>query len=119
MQRDVKNRARGGLELLRQVYAELHRCLGDEYSPAQLLRAAQGLIDVSNSEYSSETYQDGIHYSGYYSRPVDSMMQHSAWVLLENESRCDNLTDERLEKDVNAVRRLHAMHNPDRYYHRG
>jgi hypothetical protein len=112
------SRARG-LELLRQVYAELHRCLGDEHSPAELLRAAQALIDVSNAEYSSKSFQDGIHHPGYYSHPVDAMISEYPWILLENELRCDNLTDERLECSPNVLRRLKYFYNPDRYYHRG
>lgn len=118
MEKKGNTRARG-LELLRQVYSELHRCLGDEYSPSELLRAAQSLIDVSNSEYSSKTFQDGIHHPGYFSHPVDMMISDHSWMLLENELRCDNLTDERLAYDPNVLRRLKYFYNPDPYYHRG
>jgi len=108
-----------GLELLRQVYAELHRCLGDEYSPTELLRAAQALIDVNKSEYSSKTFQDGVQHSGYYSHPVDSMISDFPWTLVENELRLDNLTDERLQNNPNILHRLRYFYNPDPYYHRG
>ena len=111
-------RARG-LGLLRQVYAELYAQLGDEYSPLDLLRAAQALIDVTKSEYTSKSYQDGLHHPGYYSHAVDTMIGYQPWCLLENEQRCDNLGDERLEADFNVKQRLSSLYNPDRYYHRG
>lgn len=100
-------RARG-LELLRQVYAELHACLGDQYSSAELLKAAQSLIDIRNREYSTSTYQDIVHYAGYYSYSVDTMIERP-WLLLENEMRCDNLGDERLALNAYAQERLRRL----------
>lgn len=114
----TSTRARG-LDLLRQVYAELLVNLRDEYSPAELLRAAQALIDVTQDEYTTKLYQDGLHHSGYYSHAVDTMIGYRSWCLLENELRCDNLGDERLDDDPNIKERLRSLHNPDRYYHRG
>lgn len=97
-----------GVELLRQVYAELYACLGDVYSSVELLRAAQSLIDLRNQEYSAKTYQDELHYSGYYSHAVDSMIERP-WLLLENELGCDNLGDERLALNVQAQQRLRRL----------
>jgi hypothetical protein len=111
----LSGRARG-LELLKQVYAELHWSLGDVYSPAELLRAAQSLIDVSNSEYSSKTYQDGVHYPGYYSYAVDTMIEQNPWAVFANEGRADNLDDDRFAANWNAVQRLLRLYNPDAYH---
>jgi hypothetical protein len=116
--RNGNTRARG-LELLRQVYAELHRCLGDDYSPAEILRAAQAVIDVSSEEYSSKKYEDGVRHRGYYSHEVDTMIRESPWWLLMHESRCDNLGDERFSYNPNVVQRLKWYYNPDPYDHRG
>lgn len=116
--KEKSNRARG-LALLRQVYAELFAQLGDIYSPAELLVAAQTLIDVSSDEYTSKTYQDTLAYPGYYSYSVDMMISERPWFLLANEMRCDNLGDDRFAADENLKNRLRRFHNPDRYFHRG
>ena len=108
-----------GFDRLRRVYEELSAFLGDAYSPAELLKAAQALIDVNDSEYSAKRYQDAALHPGYYSYAVDSMIIGQAWWLLENELGSDNLSDERLAGDWNAQQRLKKFYNPDSYYHRG
>lgn len=107
------------LDVLRRVYAELYLHLSEEYSPAELLLAAQTLIDVTDEEYGLKTYQDGVSHPGYFSYDVDSMIRNRPWVLLENESRCDNLDDERLALNSHAKHKLRSLYNPDKYYHRG
>ncbi len=96
-----------GAELLRQVYAELYACLGQQYSPAELLKAAQGLIDLRNQEYTDRTYQEELHYSGYYSHAVDRMIERP-WLLLENEPRCEGVDDD-LIVDAYAQQRLRRL----------
>jgi hypothetical protein len=108
-----------GLDLLRSVYAELYAELGDTFSPGELLKAAQALIEVTRDEYSAKKYQDGVHHRGYYSHEVDTMVRENAWHLMWHERRCDNLGDERLESDQNSMRRLRELYYPDPYYHRG
>lgn len=108
----IARRARG-LDLLRQVYAELHRCLGDDYSPSELLRAAQSLIDISNTEYTNETFQDGIHYSGYYSRSVDAMIEGNPWLVYITEGRHD---DDPLSSPFDVTQRLRRLYKPDRFH---
>jgi hypothetical protein len=102
-----------GLELLRQVYAELHQCLGDDYTASELLRAAQSLIDISNIEYASETYQDGIHYPGYYSNPVDVMIASRPWSVYAAEGGHD---DDPLLPPDEVAQRLRRLHRPDRFH---
>jgi len=109
----------GGLELLRQVYEELYNHLREEFSPAEILRAAQTLIDVTDQEYSDKRYQDGSLHPGYYSFAVDRMILHREWWVLLTELSSDNLTDERLSENHNAKMKLKRFYNPDPYYHRG
>ncbi|WP_156405510.1 hypothetical protein [Sphingomonas sp. Root710] len=111
-------RARG-FDLLRQVYDELYTHLSDDFSPAELLKAAQTLIDVTNEEYSNQTYQDGRTNPGYFSYDVDRMILDRSWWALENESINDDLGDERFYMDFKAVYCLRQYYNPERYLHRG
>jgi hypothetical protein len=73
------------------------------------LKAAQALIDVHDREYTTERYQDAILHPGYFSFAVDSMISQRPWWLLENERRCDNLSDERLFADRNVCERLKIL----------
>jgi hypothetical protein len=91
------------------VYDELFTQLGDRYSPIDLLKAAQALLDVHDSEYTTALYQDELVHPGYFSHSVDSMIRGRPWWLLENEKRCDNLGDERLFADRNLRERLKRL----------
>jgi hypothetical protein len=108
-----------GLDLLRKVYAELYAELSDTFTPAELLRAAQALIDVSSDEYSLKKYADSVRHPGYYSHDVDRMISESPWWLLSHELRCDNLGDERFNLNANVRQRLKDLYNPDSYDYRG
>ena len=98
-----------GPEMLRQVYAELYRHLCDLYTPGEILLAAQKLIDVSNDEYSDPSYRSAAYHPNYYSYDVFSAISYQPWCLLEMESRCDNLGDERLADDHASLARLQRM----------
>ncbi len=95
-----------GLELLRQVYDELYTQLGDDFSPSQLLQAAQTLIDVTNTEYLDSSSQDEQHYAGYFSFSVDTVIGGAPWLALEYEYGNDHLGDDRFSMDVEAPSRL-------------
>lgn len=108
-----------GFELLRQVYDELYSQLGEEYSPTELLQAAQTLIDVTDEEYVSENAKVESHRSGYFSHETDRMLANRAWWVLENEQRNDGLGDDRLSFDIDSTCRLRVLYQPDAYVHRG
>lgn len=118
-QKTSSQKRRGGLELLRQVYDELYNQLGEDFSPAELLRAAQTLIDVTKDEYGTKSYQDGQLHPGYYSTDVDQMITNQQWLILNVE---DGPLDA-LEDSVTSLRErsqsLKRLYNPDAYYHRG
>ena len=87
---DKQNQQRkraGGLALLTQVYEELYLQLGEDYSPAELLKAAQVLIDVTSEEYGSDEYSDSPTKDGYFSAATDRMITNQPWLILERESR--------------------------------
>lgn len=84
---DTKSRNLKGFERVKQVYSELYRHLGEEYSAEELLRAAQILIDVTRDEYVSDGFEDGQSHSGYFSRATDSMIRYNSWLILENECK--------------------------------
>jgi len=107
-----KGRKARGLDLLRQVYAELYVHLGDRFSPADLLQAAQTLIDVSRDEYGNSLFQADHLYSGYYSLAVDVMIQKRPWWPLENECCSDQYDDEIGEYDYRTEQALKRFFGP-------
>lgn len=108
-----------GSALLRAVYAELYLSLGELYSPKDLLIAAQKLIQISGEEYSDRTFQDEVHFSGYYTRDVDFMIKHRPWSIVEYEVGAVEFEEEERFSRFHSENRLKYYHNPDRYYHRG
>jgi len=77
----------GGLGLLVKVYEELYLQLGEDFSPDELLRAAQTLIDVTADEHITSGQSDGIRQDGYFSADTDSMIRRSPWLVCERERR--------------------------------
>lgn len=77
----------GGLGLLTRVYEELYLHLGEEFSPADLLKAAQTLIDVTSEEYGINEYSDSPARDGYFSAETDKMIKNQPWLIFERESR--------------------------------
>jgi hypothetical protein len=89
--------------------------LGDEYSPLELLRAAQSLIELNNSDYTDKTYQDGVNYPGYYSYSVDTMISVNPWIVFANE--CHNLDfDDNDRRATEWTYRLNRWHRPQPYH---
>ncbi|RYG97603.1 MAG: hypothetical protein EON58_09340 [Alphaproteobacteria bacterium] len=117
--KDSPSRRRGGLELLRQVYDELYNQLGEDFSPAELLRAAQTLIDVTKEEYGAKSYQDGQLHPGYYSYDVDSMITNQQWLLLGVEAMSLDAREDMATSLRERSQSLKRLYNPDAYYHRG
>jgi hypothetical protein len=56
-----------GIGLFAAIFDELSNQLGKEFSTAELMQAAQRLIDISKSEYVPKTYKDVAERAGYYS----------------------------------------------------
>jgi hypothetical protein len=56
-----------GIGLFAAIFDELSNQLGKEFSAAELMQAAQRLIDISKSEYVSKIYKDVPERAGYYS----------------------------------------------------
>lgn len=113
-----KKRA-GGLDLLRQVYDELYTELSEEYSPAELLAAAQTLIDVTDEEYVDPREVARANRPGYFSIDVFRQITGRPWLVLENEEHNDGLSDDRFLMDYETKEKIGRFHRPDRYYHRG
>jgi hypothetical protein len=56
-----------GIGLFAAIFDELSNQLGKEFSAAELMQAAQRLIDVSKAEYIPNPYKDVAERAGYYS----------------------------------------------------
>ena len=56
-----------GIGLFAAIFDELSNQLGKEFPTAELMQAAQRLIDITNSEYVPKTYKDVAERAGYYS----------------------------------------------------
>lgn len=61
-----EGRSLRGVTLFGAVFHELSAQLGAEFSSAELMKAAQLLIDVSSTEYVSNPYKDPAERAGYY-----------------------------------------------------
>lgn len=108
-----------GLQLLKQVYDELYTQLGDDFSPVELLQAAQTLIDVTNTEYAESSVGIDHHYAGYFSFSVDAIIGGSPWLALEYEYGNDHLGDDRFRMDFEAPNRIKRYYYIEPYVHRG
>lgn len=93
-----------GVALLGIVFDELSAQLGDEFSSAELMKAAQLLIDVSSAEYVSNPYKDPVDRAGYFSWDLVRAFK-SPWHVSEVETyrleHCD-LDELSLETIENA-----------------
>jgi hypothetical protein len=76
-----------GLALLTRVYEELYVQLGETYSEAQILKAAQTLIDALAEEYNMSEYDRPAIHDGYFSAETDKMIRNHPWLIYERESR--------------------------------
>lgn len=103
-----KKKKKQGLELLKKVYAELYKELGEDVDDIDLLEAAQILIDISNDERIIEFDGERIGGTNYYSRDI-SFIEIAPWTILKNERSNDGLSDERLLYDVGAQSRLKTI----------
>lgn len=108
-----------GIELLRRVYDELYTQLSDDFSPSELLQAAQTLIDITNAEYADTSSEDEQAHAGYFSYSVDTIIGGSPWLALENEYGNDHLGDDRFSMDFEAPARVRRYYIAQQYVHRG
>ena len=56
-----------GIKLFSAVFSELSKQLGKEFSAAELMRAAQQLIDLSKDDFVGVIHKDRGEHAGYYS----------------------------------------------------
>ena len=102
-----------GIKLFGAVFSELSKQLGKDFSAAELMRAAQQLIDISKAEYIGVRHKDGTERAGYYSldlvRAFDTHPWQIAGVETSRMDHCD--TDEfSLESFENAKTLLQGWH---------
>lgn len=76
-----------GIKLLGAVFAELASQLADKLSTAELLYAAQRLIEVSKPDYVAPTYKDVAERPGYYSWDVFKAFESHSWRIAVMEDR--------------------------------
>jgi hypothetical protein len=79
------NRTPRGIGLLGAIFDELSVQLGEEFSSAELMRAAQLLIDTSKSEYVANPYKDPVDRAGYFSWDLVRAFRQ-AWHVAEVET---------------------------------
>jgi len=96
-----------GVALLGAVFDELSAQLGTEFSTAELMGAAQMLIDVSKAEYVANPYKDPVERAGYFSWNLVRAFA-DAWRVAEVETyrmeHCD--LDELSPETTECARRL-------------
>ena len=75
-----------GVRLLGAVLNELSKHLGKDFSTAQLMQAAQQLIDISKAEYIGIPYKDVAERAGYYSWDLVRAFTSHQWQIAEVET---------------------------------
>lgn len=95
-----------GMRLLSAIFGELAESLSEEeISTAELLEAAQKLIELSKNEYISKEEKDVAQYAGYFSYNLTLAFEKYQMRILLNETRMWS------DEDLGACRRkaLHAL----------
>jgi len=104
---EITSRLRG-MRLLGAVFSELTKHLGADFSTAQLMQAAQQLIDISKAEYVGIPYKEVGERAGYYSwdlvRAFISHQWQIACVETNRMHHCD--IDEFTPESYEAARML-------------
>lgn len=98
-----------GLELLKVVYAELYQEVGEDFSTAELMQAAQALIEISRDEYVDKLSDEYVARPEYHSEDVVNAMARRAWIILYNEQSCDDLVDDRRSLDFQGISNLRQI----------
>ena len=75
-----------GIGLIGAVFNELSKRLGTEFSTAELMLAAQQLIDISKAEYVGIPYKDVAERAGYYSWDLVRAFTSHQWQIAEVET---------------------------------
>jgi hypothetical protein len=76
-----------GIGLLGAVFDELSKQLGTDFSTAELMAAAQQLIDLSKSEYVVNKHKDPADRAGYYSWDLVRAFRSHAWQIVESDTQ--------------------------------
>lgn len=77
-----------GMRLLSAIFGELAESLNEkEISTAELLEAAQKLIELSKNEYISKEDKDAAQYAGYFSYNLTMAFEKYQMRILLNELR--------------------------------
>jgi hypothetical protein len=70
-----------GIPLLGAVFTELSRHLGEAYSTAHVLRAAQQLINLARAKHRERAIRDPPEHSGYFSLTLDTALRAHSWTI--------------------------------------
>lgn len=96
-----------GVGLLGVIFDELSSQLGGEFSSAELMNAAQLLIDVTKSEYVANPYREPVERAGYYSWDLVRAFNLHAWQVAEVETqRMDHCDTEEFSLETMEGARL-------------
>lgn len=111
----MQKRRTSNLNLLRQVFAELTTALGDDYSPTELLKAAQILIDTAKAEQDADwTLADWNHHPDYYNQDTYTVLSSNPWMALEHEIDSKLMYDSSKWSDDEISHYFRDLHNINR-----
>jgi len=80
-----------GIKLLSAVFDELSKHLGKEFSSAELMRAAQQLVDLSKDDYVGVVHKDGAERASYYTWDlVRAFISHPWQIASSDTNRLDH-----------------------------
>jgi len=83
-----------GIKLISAVFDELSKHLGKEFSSAELMQAAQQLIDLSKDEFVGVVHKNGAERAGYYTWDLVRAFISHPWQIASVETHridhCDS-----------------------------
>lgn len=88
--RTKKPPAQRGLKLVLAVYNELLQYAERDFTTAELLKAAQQLIDLSKSEYSEPNHDVRVGSSHYFAKDTFTVLSTMPWNTLSVETRINS-----------------------------
>jgi hypothetical protein len=95
-----------GIGLISAVFDELSSHLGKDFSTAELMRAAQTLIDISKTEYVPNPYKEPVERAGYFSWDVVRAFDQCWYVTDAEISRTEHFEDTLSPETLECARRL-------------
>jgi hypothetical protein len=98
-------RSRNYLQLLAIAHDQLLAEFGEAYSTAELLRAAQMLVEVADAHYVPRDLDRAPQFPNYFTFETAEMIERNPWLIFCKETACHDSEPDELELAALAARK--------------